>query len=63
MKRAILSLLAVAAVLAAVVGGVTTTARANPTLDAIDTYRTATWKWQRLMGVPLTTSWHQERIA
>jgi hypothetical protein len=53
-KRAILSLLAVAAVAAALVGGVTTTARANPTLDDITAYRHLTWKWQRLMGVRLT---------
>jgi hypothetical protein len=53
-KRAILSLLVVAAVSAALVGGVTTTARANPFLDDISTYRHLTWKWQRLMGVRLT---------
>lgn len=63
MKRAILSLLAVAAVLAALVGGVTTTARANPTLEDIAAYRHMTWKWQRLMGIRPTTSWKHERKA
>ena len=61
MKRVILSLLAVAAVSAALVGGVTSVARANPTLDDIAAYRHLTWKWQRLMGVRLTTSPAPER--
>jgi hypothetical protein len=53
-KRVILSLLAIAVISAVLVGGVTTTARANPFLDDIATYRHVTWKWQRLMGVRLT---------
>jgi hypothetical protein len=62
-KRVILSLLAVAAVSAALAGGITTTARANPVLDDITAYRHLTWKWQRLMGVRLTTSDGHERKA
>jgi hypothetical protein len=62
-KRVILSLLAVAVVFTALVGSVATTARANPTLDDINVYRHITWKWQRLMGVRLTTSHHNERAA
>ena len=63
MKRVILSLLAVAAVSAALVGGVTTTAMATPTLDDIASYQHVTWEWQRLMGVRLTTSHRNERKA
>jgi hypothetical protein len=59
----ILSLLAVAAVVAALVGGVTTTAKASPILDDISTYRHITWHWERLMGVHLTASYNEERGA
>jgi hypothetical protein len=36
---------------------------ATPTLDDIASYRHVTWKWQRLMGVRLTTSHRNERKA
>jgi len=62
-KRVILLLLVLVAVTAAVAGSVTTSARANPILDDIRTYRTITWKWQRLMQVPRTVSWRHERHA
>jgi hypothetical protein len=31
------------------------------TLSAIETHRTATWRWQRLMGKPLTPTTYSER--
>jgi hypothetical protein len=61
-KRAVLSLLAFAAVIAAVAGSVSS-ARANPALGDIDQFRRVTWKWQRLMGVPRTPAWRHERWA
>jgi hypothetical protein len=58
-KRAALSLLALAAVVAAAVGSVSI-ARANPVLDDIDQYRQITWRWQRLMGERKTFTWQHE---
>jgi hypothetical protein len=63
-KRVILSLLAVAAVFAALAGGVsTTTAKANRIVDTVSAYQHITWKWQRLMGVRLTKGSSRERVA
>ena len=62
MKRGVLSLLAVAAVVAAVVGSVNI-ARAAPIGEDIDQYRRLTWRWQRLMGQSPTPAWRHERWA
>jgi hypothetical protein len=59
LKRGVLSLLALAAVVAAAVGSVSV-ARANPALEDIDQYRRLTWKWQRLMGHARTPSYRHE---
>jgi hypothetical protein len=61
-KRAVLSLLALAAVVAATVGSVSI-AKANPARDHIDQYRRVTWKWQRLMGRRPTPAYRHERWA
>jgi hypothetical protein len=63
LRRGILSLLALAAVVAAAVGSISV-ARANPVLEDIDQYRRTTWKWQRLMGMPRTPSYrHEVRVG
>src|SRR3954454_17260910 len=52
-KRVILSLLACAVVAGGFVGHVGV-AKANRVFEDIATSRSATWKWQKLMGAPRT---------
>lgn len=54
LRRISFCLLAIAGVLAVPQGGETRSFEKR--LDAIRTYRAATWRWERLMAVPLTPS-------
>jgi hypothetical protein len=61
MRRLSVCLLALAAVLALPQDG---HARAyTQKLDAIKSHRATTWRWQKLMGVPITPSGYSERRA